>query len=197
MSRNLIITAEELIKLSSSDLDKDSAEIFAEMATDYIHNLVGCSLKYGRMTERLKGNNQNRLYLKKRPVEQLISIVTNGNSGNINDYIVGREYIETKRGVFPQGFGLHFPYLAMRSLEDVIIEVTYLGGYKYPSDEDSGNVPMDLKMGIAMLVNQLIFDNSQNSNLTSYRISDIAYTFAEKTDRDEKFLSILRRHFSW
>lgn len=197
MSRNLIIKAEELIKLSSSDLDKDSAEIFAEMATDYIHNLVGCSLEYGRMTERLKGNNQNRLYLKKRPVEQLISIITNGNRGNINDYIVGREYIETKRGVFPQGFGLHFPYLAMRSLEDVIIEVTYLGGYKYPSDEDRGNIPMDLKMGIAMLVDQLIFESSQNSNLTSYKISDIAYTFAEKTDRDEKFLSILRRHFSW
>ena len=197
MSRNLIIKAEELIKLSSSDLDKDSAEIFAEMATDYIPNLVGCSLEYGRMTERLKGNNQNRLYLKKRPVEQLISIITNGNSGNINDYIVGREYIETKRGVFPQGFGLHFPYLAMRSLEDVIIEVTYLGGYKYPSDEDRGNIPMDLKMGIAMLVDQLIFESSQNSNLTSYKISDIAYTFAEKTDRDEKFLSILRRHFSW
>lgn len=197
MSRNLIITVEELIKLSSSDLDKDSAEIFAEMVTDYIHNLVGCSLEYGEMTERLRGNNQNRLYLKKRPVEKLISIVTNESSGNIDDYIVGREYIETKKGVFPQGFGLHFPYLAMRSLEDVIIEVTYLGGYKYPSDEDRGNVPWDLKMGIAMLVNQLIFDNSQNSNLTSYRISDIAYTFAEKTDRDEKFLSILRRHFSW
>lgn len=197
MSRNLIITAEELIKLSSSDLDKGSAEIFAEMVTDYIHNLVGCSLEYGEMTERLRGNNQSRLYLKKRPVEKLISIVTNESRGNIDDYIVGREYIETKKGVFPQGFGLHFPYLAMRSLEDVIIEVTYLGGYKYPTGEDKGNVPWDLKMGIAMLVNQLIFDNSQNSNLTSYRISDIAYTFAEKTDRDEKFSSILRRHFSW
>lgn len=197
MSRNLIITAEELIKLSSSDLDKDSAEIFAEMVTDYIHNLVGCSLEYGEMTERLRGNNQSRLYLKKRPVERLISIKTNEREGNINDYIIGREYLETKQGVFPQGFGLHFPYLAMKSLEDVIIEIKYIGGYKYPVDEDKGNVPWDLKLGIAMLVNQLIFDNSQNSNLTSYRISDIAYTFVEKTDRDDKFLSILRRHFSW
>ena len=85
----------------------------------------------------------------------------------------------------------------MKSLEDVIIEIKYIGGYKYPVDGDKGNVPWDLKMGIAMLVNQLIFDNSQNSNLTSYRISDIAYTFVEKTDRDDKFLSILRRHFSW
>ena len=81
---NTIITPEELIKFSSSDLSMDNQEdvekleFYCQMATDYFSNLFGYSLELSQEVERLKGNNQDRLYLKKRPIVEVESLKING-----------------------------------------------------------------------------------------------------------------------
>lgn len=195
---NTIITPEELIKFSSSDLIiKDNVELlqfYCQVATDYVEELLGHSLKFGEVTEYLKGTNSTKLYLKKRPIKELKSVIINDNSIPLSDFIVHKEYIEYTKGMFKQGFDIKFPYLAMKTIKSDEIKVTYTGGFNYPSEENKGNIPYDLKIALIMLINSLIHENSQLGNLTSYKIADISYTFEEKAQRDEKFLNIISRY---
>lgn len=195
--RNLIIREEELIDLSSSSLTYEKAHIYAQIATDYIESLVGISLEYGPYKEYLQGNNQRCLYLKKRPVRELISIKINGLLQNNIDFLVHKDRIENLQGEFRQGFGVNFPYLAMKNLKSELIEIEYVGGFIYPSNEQDGDVPWDLKLAIANLVSQLEFENSDKSNLKSYKVLDISYTFATQEEKTNTISTILKRYFSW
>lgn len=195
--RNLIIREEELIDLSSSSLTYEKAHIYAQIATDYIESLVGISLEYGPYKEYLQGNNQRCLYLKKRPVRELISIKINGLLQNNIDFLVHKDRIENLQGKFRQGFGVNFPYLAMKNLKSELIEIEYVGGFIYPSNEQDGDVPWDLKLAIANLVSQLEFENSDKSNLKSYKVLDISYTFATQEEKTNTISTILKRYFSW
>lgn len=195
--RNLIIREEELIDLSSSSLTYEKAHIYAQIATDYIESLVGISLEYGPYKEYLQGNNQRCLYLKKRPVRELISIKINGLLQNNIDFLVHKDRIENLQGEFRQGFGVNFPYLAMKNLKSELIEIEYVGGFIYPSNEQDGDIPWDLKLAIANLVSQLEFENSDKSNLKSYKVLDISYTFATQEEKTNTISTILKRYFSW
>lgn len=195
--RNLIITPEELIRLSSSELDDEKAEIYANIATDYIENLIGVSIEEAPYKEYLEGNNQNVLYLKKRPVKDIISIKINGVPQNKNNFIVYKDKIQSKQKIFKQGFGINFPHIAMQNRKSDFIEIEYLGGFKFDSKYGRGEIPWDLKLAIANLVSQLEFENSTNSNVKSYKVLDISYTFASAEEKNNTISSILKRYFSW
>lgn len=195
--RNLIITPEELIKLSSSELDYEKAEIYANIATDYIENLIGVSIEEGIYKEYLEGNNQNVLYLKKRPVKKVISIKINGVLQDKSNFIIYKDRVQSKQGIFKQGFGINFPHIAMQNRKSDFIEVEYLGGFKFDSECGRGEIPWDLKLAIANLVSQLEFENSPNSNVKSYKVLDISYTFASIEEKSNTISSILNRYFSW
>lgn len=195
--RNLIIREDDLIDLSSSSLTYEKAHMYAQIATDYIENLVGISLEYGPCKEYLQGNNQRCLYLKKRPIRELVSIKINGILQNNSDFLVHKDKIKKIQGCFKQGFGIDFPYLAMKNLKNDLIEIEYIGGFIYPSNEQDGDVPWDLKLAIANLVSQLEFENSDKANLKSYKILDISYTFATQEEKSNTISAILKKYFSW
>lgn len=198
MVTNTIISLGEFKKLNSSlELTDDEIQILLKVATDYIHTLAGISLEEGEHTEYLHGNGTRRLYLIKRPVRKIIKILRNGNDSNINDYIIENECIRLKKGIFYQGQDMYEPYLAGNYTRSEYIEITYIGGFKYPTDTEEGNVPWDLKMAIMNIISDIVLDNSEQGKLKSYSISDISYSFKTKAERSEIFMEMLRGYISW
>jgi hypothetical protein len=199
---NTIITPEELIKFSSSDLSMDNQEdvekleFYCQMATDYFSNLFGYSLELSQEVERLKGNNQDRLYLKKRPIVEVESLKINGIEVPSSKFTITKDYIQLNSGIFKQGFDIKFPYLSMRTIKSDEIEVIYQAGYKFRDKEtgEVGNVPYDLKMACCLLAKNLMYETSDIGNVKSYKIGDISYSFADKLERDETFKSILNKY---
>lgn len=198
MATNTIISLDEFKKLNSSlELTDAEIQILLKVVTDYIHTLAGVSLEEGEYTEYLHGNGTKRLYLIKRPVRKIIKITRNGNDSDVNDYIVENECIRLKKGIFYQGQDMYEPYLAGFYTKSEYIEITYIGGFKYPTKEDEGNVPWDLKMAIVNIISDIVLDNSEQGKLKSYSISDISYSFKTKAERSEVFMEMLRGYISW
>lgn len=199
---NTIISPEELIKFSSPGLDLDKIEdiqileFYCKVATDYLNNLFESSLEFSETIEHLKGNNQARLYLKKRPIVNVKSLKINGIEIPHNKFTIGKSYIELNNGIFKQGFDIKYPYLAMRTVKSDQIEVVYEGGYKFKNSEtgEEGNVPFDLKMACCLIVKNLMYENSDIGNVKSYKIGDISYSFTDKLERDESFKSIIKNY---
>lgn len=198
MTTNTIISLDEFKKLNSSlELTDNEIQILLKVVTDYIHTLAGVSLEEGEYTEYLHGNGTKRLYLIKRPVRKIIKITRNRNDSDVNDYIVENECIRLKKGIFYQGQDMYEPYLAGFYTKSEYIEITYIGGFKYPTKEDEGNVPWDLKMAIVNIISDIVLDNSEQGKLKSYSISDISYSFKTKAERSEVFMEMLRGYISW
>lgn len=193
-----IISLDEFKKLNSSlELTDNEIQVFLKVVTDYIHTLAGISLEEGKHTEYLYGNGTRRLYLIKRPIKEIIKILRNGNESNINDYVIENECIRLKRGIFFQGQDINEPYLAGKYTKSEYIEVTYIGGFKYPDEHEEGNVPWDLKMAIVNIISDIVLDNSEQGKLKSYSIADISYSFKTKAERSEVFIEMLRGYISW
>lgn len=199
---NTIITPEELIKFSSSGLNNDNPkdleilEFYCQVATDYFTNLFGYSLEMSEEKESLKGNNQDKLYLKKRPIIEIRSLKINGIEVSSSKFTVTQNYIQLNNGIFKQGFDIKFPSLSMRTVKSDEIEIMYQAGYKFTNREtgEEGNVPSDLKMASYLLIKNLMYENSDIGNVKSYKIGDISYSFTDKLERDETFKSIINKY---
>lgn len=199
MLANKIISEDEFRYLNSSlEISSEDLNILLNVATDYIHTLAGISLEKGEHTEYLHGNGTNKLYLEKRPINKLIKVLRNGREDNLNNYIVKNDCICLKRGIFYQGQDMYEPYLAGNYTQSEYIEITYIGGFEYPTaGGDKGNVPWDLKMAVVNIISEIIFDNSVQGKMKSYSISDISYSFKTKAERSEIFMDMLRGYISW
>ena len=82
--------------------------------------------------------------------------------------------------------------------ESAEVEVKYDGGWIFTDDGPPvvpGTVPCDLKMAIAGLINGFESELSDEGKLSSYKISDIAYTFKSYTERNQTFNSIIYSYF--
>ncbi|MGL5951167.1 MAG: hypothetical protein ACRCZH_07090, partial [Cetobacterium sp.] len=145
---NTLLTLEEFRTFCpSSSLSDAQIEMYLNIATEVIHEYAGISLEEGEMTEILRGNNQNTLYVTKRPLTQILDIKSNFDTENI---IINpaQNGIRRTSGVFYQGQDIEEPYMASQTSKSETILINYIGGYKYPSGEEKGNVPYSLKYAV-------------------------------------------------
>ena len=192
---NTLLTVEEFkLFFPSSSLSDEQILMYCEIATELVHELAGISLEEGEITETLKGNNQNTLYVKKRPIKNIIEISSNkvGDLLSLTVCNLSKTGVQKINGIFYQGQDINEPYMASKTTTSEIVKIKYLGGYKYPDE-----VPKLLKYALAGLINGMINDNSEMGSLKSYSRDDVSYTFMDKYERDNKFHSIIQRFISW
>ena len=195
---NTLLTLEEFKILSpSSNLTDDQIQMYLEIMTETVHSLAGISLEEGEITESLKGNNQSTLYLKKRPVKDILNISGNKNI-KLTDITVNlyKNGVSLKKGIFYQGQDITEPKLAHQPTKSNFIDITYIGGYKYPSENEKGDVPASLKLALVGLINNYVDSLSQEGKLKSYSRDDVSYTFKDTAERNSAFISILNRYIS-
>lgn len=192
---NTLLTVEEFkLFFPSSSLSDEQILMYCEIVTELVHELAGISLEEGEVTETLKGNNQDTLYLRKRPVKQLIEVASK-KSGDIKEQVkinLGRTGITKDNGIFYQGQDIYEPCMASKTTKSDFISIKYLGGYKYPNE-----VPKLLKYALAGLINSMNDDISESGNLKAYSRDDVSYTFMDKYERDSKFYTVVNRFISW
>lgn len=191
---NTLLTVEEFkLFYPSSSLSDEQILMYCEIVTELIHELAGISLEEGEITETIKGNDQNTIYLKKRPVKQIIECGSNKNDKLLSDVSINLYHtgITKNVGIFLQGQDIKEPYLASKTTKSEIVKIKYLAGYKYPQE-----VPKILKFALAGLINGMVEDNSEMGSLKSYSRDDVSYTFLDRYERDNKFYNIVNRFIS-
>lgn len=195
---NTLLTIEEFKILSpSTNLSDIQIQMYLEIMTETVHSLAGISLEEGEITESLKGNNQSILYLKKRPIKEILNISGNNNI-KLNDVTINlyKNGVSLKRGIFYQGQDIKEVGLAHQPTKSNLIEITYIGGYKYPTKDEKGNVPVSLKLALVGLINNYTDNLSQEGKLKSYSRDDVSYTFKDIAERNLTFMSILNRYIA-
>lgn len=188
---NTIITVEEFKEFyPSSSLTDMQIQLYCEMMTEYIHELAGVSLEEGEYTETLKGNGQDTLYLKKRPVTSINSL--EGNRTSFDDVMVNEYKNGIKRlyGVFYKGQDI-FENTASMTSKSEIVKVTYTGGYKYGAE---GNVPTSLKYALAGMIQSYVDETTGEGKLKAYSRDDVSYTFKDSIERNQSFIAIIGRY---
>lgn len=199
---NTLLTLEEFkLFYPFSSLTDPQIKLYLEIVTELLHDMAGVSLEEGEITEILRGNNQNTLYIKKRPITQIIECSSNKNNLLLNEITINlaKNGITRQRGIFLQGQDIHDPYMASKTTTSEIVKIKYIGGYKYPSDTEKGNVPTSLKYALAGLVDSLSGGTTgeQQDKLKSYSRDDVSYTFRDKMETDQKFYDVISRYISW
>lgn len=188
---NTIITVEEFKEFyPSSSLTDGQIRMYCQMMTEYIHELAGVSLEEGEYTETLKGNGEDTLYLKKRPVSSISSL--EGNRTSLNDIVINEYKNGIKRlyGVFYKGQDI-FENTASVTSKSEIIKITYVGGWKYGAD---GNVPISLKYALAGLIQSYVDETAGEGKLKAYSRDDVSYTFKDSVERNQSFIAIIGRY---
>lgn len=184
---NTLLTVDEFkLFFPSSSLTDIQIELYCEIITEYVHNLAGVSLEEGEITERLKGNNQKTIYLKKRPIKSITSL--EGNRTHLSDVVINntKNGIERVRGVFYQGQDIFEPYMASQTTKSETIEIKYIGGWKYPEE-----VPKTLKYALAGMIQSFADEQGQEGKLKAYSRDDVSYTFKDSIERNKQFVSII------
>lgn len=188
---NTIITVEEFKEFyPSSSLTDGQIRMYCQMMTEYIHELAGVSLEEGEHTETLKGNGEDTLYLKKRPVSS-ISLLE-GNRTSFDDVVINEYKNGIKRlyGVFCKGQDI-FENTASVTSKSEIIKITYTGGWKYGAD---GNVPISLKYALAGMIQSYVDETAGEGKLKAYSRDDVSYTFKDSVERNQSFITLISRY---
>lgn len=198
---NTLLTLEEFRAFSpSSSLTDSRIEIYLQIATEILHEYAGVSLEEGEITEILKGNNQNILFLKKRPVKSIIECSSNKNENLLNSISINlsNSAIIRHNGVFFQGQDIDEPYLASDTTRSEIVKVKYKGGFVYPSLTEKGDVPYSLKYALVGLIEGMTENIGDGTGkLKSYSRDDVSYTFRDKIERDNEFYKVISKYISW
>lgn len=196
---NTLLTLEEFKLFNpSSSLSDMQIKMYLQLVTELVHEFAGVSLEEGEITENLKGNNSNVIYIKKRPISEIIEFSLNGQDYKNNVSInLGSNGIVNNNGIFYQGQDITEPYMASKTTKSNKITVKYRGGFKYPTDEDQGNVPISLKMALAGLIEGMSNELTDTGKLKSYSRDDVSYTFKDSMERNKEFYNIISRYISW
>ena len=178
------------ISTSSHELTDEQINYYCEFVTDFLHDLAGVNLDYGEITEKLKGNGTDTLYIKKRPILEILEVKgIDFDEIEINFYKNG---IKRKNGIFYKGQDIQEPFLASKTLSSDKITITYKGGYKYPNGVDRGNVPAGLKLALINLITLFIDENGESGKLKAYSRDDVSYTFKDFSERKTEIINYIK-----
>ena len=191
----IISTEEFRIFYPESSLSEQQLNYFLLSITDKIKNMAKDGIEYEENhLEYHVGNDSSKLYVNKRPIVDFLELKVNGSVIDPTKYLVKNNYIQMKRGVFLSGMDI-YERTSENYTESSEIEVKYNGGWVFSTFLVTGTVPEDLKMAVAGLVAGYESELSDEGKLSSYKISDISYTFKSYVDRNSAFNSIINSYF--
>lgn len=190
-----IITHEEFRAICpDSSITDDRLALLIESFTDYINSLGLYSLEFGKIIEFLKGNDTRKLYLNKRPVKNILTLECNDVEIDSTNYFNDERCVILKNSIFPAGMDIYEPTAGDYSRSGNIL-VEYEAGFIFPTGEIKGNVPSSLKFAICDLINFYVQDQ-ESQNLSSYKISDISYTFKTYSEKYIPFMAVIESFIS-
>ena len=170
----------EFAKTMTEIEDETILNFYINAVIKKIERIIGCSLEQEEKTEKIEGYNTENIWLIRKP---LISV----SEVKINDDVIDSENYEIINNTKP--------YIILKNNVACIysdIRITNVSGYTsydgdYPLDED-----------VQLLIFSTIKKHSENleySGLTSYKISDIAYSFSSYINQNEEFINEINQIF--
>jgi len=190
-----IITKEEFRAICpDSSITDDRLTLLIESFTDYINSLGLYSLEFGKIIEFLKGNDTRKLYLNKRPVKNILTLECNDVEIDSTNYFNDERCVILKNSIFPAGMDIYEPTAGDYSRSGNIL-VEYEAGFIFPTEKIEGNIPSSLKFAICDLINFYVQDQ-ESQNLSSYKISDISYTFKTYSEKYMPFMAVIESFIS-
>jgi len=156
-------------------------------AWEQIINDLGYNPSSGEVTETYFGTDTKFLYLNKRPVTELTSLLINDGEQDVSDVKIYEDIALEAPFVFSRGQSVTRTLLS--TVTDLVrYKVTYTAGYT------ADDFPFSLQIAASMLIQNLQAATDGNNNLSSYKIGDIAYTFKSFAETNESYNAILDKY---
>ena len=164
--------------------------LWTDIAWERLCELVGYDLSESEVKEVFQGGNDDKiLYLVKRPVTAISKITFNAIEQNSNSYGIYKERGVNFSRILPQNTRYPYGMSGICNNNEIIVE--YTGGF---TEETFPNL---LIMVACDLINTLQMQTGQEGNLSSYKISDISYTWKSNAEITGKFDNILDNYRSF
>lgn len=164
--------------------------LWVDIAWERLCELVGYNLSGGTTKEVFQGGIDDKiLYLVKRPVVSIEKITINNSEQPRTSYGIFKERGVNFRGIIPQNTAYPYGMSDICNLNEIIVE--YKGGFTVAT------FPNSLIMVACDLINTLQLQTGEEGNLSSYKISDIAYQWKSNAEITGKFDNILSDYRSF
>ena len=164
--------------------------LWTDIAWEMLCELVGYDLSGSSAKEVFQGGIDDRiLYLVKRPVKAISKITFNNIEQASSSYGIYKEIAVRFDRHLPQNTRYPYGMSGICNNNEIVIE--YTGGFTIDT------FPNLLIMVACDLINTLQLQTGEEGNLSSYKISDIAYQWKSNAEITGKFNSILDNYRSF
>ena len=164
--------------------------LWTDIAWERLCELVGYDLSSGTTKEVFQGGIDDKiLYLVKRPVTAISKITFNNIEQASSSYGIYKEIAVRFDRHLPQNTRYPYGMSGICNNNEIIVE--YMGGFTVAT------FPNLLIMVACDLINTLQLQTGEEGNLSSYKISDIAYQWKSNAEITGKFNSILDNYRSF
>ena len=177
------------IRTNIENVTGELDDFWLEMAWEELINSLGYEPSSSEVTEKYNGTNSIYLYLNKRPVTEISSVLINDTELDSDNYEIYEGIAIENDTAFIKGQTFLGNTLNVnKSLRR--IEVTYTAGYT------ADNFPYALQLAVISLIQNAQAMTENADNLSSYKIGDIAYSFKTYAETNTCFNSILDKYRS-
>jgi hypothetical protein len=164
--------------------------LWTDIAWERLCELVGYDLSESEVKEVFQGGIDDKiLYLVKRPVTSISKITFNNIEQTSNSYGIYKERAVNFSRILPQNTRYPYGMSGICNNNEIIVE--YTGGFTVDT------FPNLLIMVACDLINTLQLQTGEEGNLSSYKISDISYSWKSNAEITGKFDSILENYRSF
>lgn len=175
----------EKIEKELSLAEGELSDFLLEAIWEYVVYYIGYNPMLGERKEKYKGNGTNVLYLNCRPIVSINEIKKNGIPIPVPTF--SDEFIDlyTEKGFEKSDFPLL--YDGYKVTDD--IDINYVAGHE--------KIPSLLLLAVICFITSIKSSLGDESNLKSYKINTIAYTFKEFSEKNEEFKTLMRPFISY
>ena len=164
--------------------------LWTDIAWERLCELVGYDLSSSSAKEVFQGGIDDKiLYLVKRPVTAISKITFNNIEQASSSYGIYKEIAVRFDRHLPQNTRYPYGMSGICNNNEIIVE--YMGGFTVDT------FPNLLIMVACDLINTLQLQTGEEGNLSSYKISDIAYQWKSNAEITGKFDNILSNYRSF
>ena len=164
--------------------------LWTDIAWEMLCELVGYDLSSSSAKEVFQGGIDDKiLYLVKRPVTAISKITFNNIEQASSSYGIYKEIAVRFDRHLPQNTRYPYGMSGICNNNEIIVE--YMGGFTVAT------FPNLLIMVACDLINTLQLQTGEEGNLSSYKISDIAYQWKSNAEITGKFDNILSNYRSF
>ena len=186
---NLLKETEILVKIIEI-CGSVPSNLWLDIAWERLCELVGYDLSSGTTKEVFQGGIDDKiLYLVKRPVTAISKITFNNKEQASSSFGIYKERGVNFSRILPQNTRYPYGMSGICNNNEIIVE--YMGGFTVDT------FPNLLIMVACDLINTLQMQTGEEGNLSSYKISDIAYQWKSNAEITRKFNDILSNYRSF